>query len=291
MITKKNVTEEIEDLSGLKRMVETYEEIAASRIKRTREGVLKSRYFVEDINTIFSEIKGSYKKEIDALMKKNKIKDPTKVSFFKKNGKNLYVFISANTGLYGEIVHETFNLFAQEAKKADCEIAIIGKQGLGLYSDLKLNKKYTYFDFPDSGFDDEKMKEIISFLISYEKVMIFFGKFQNIVTQTPTMSDISGNIQTSVNEDKPSSKYYFEPSIEKILAFFEQEIFSSIFEQTMRESQLAKFAARITTLDTSTENIRKRLSQVIYEKNKIFHAEENKKQLQTFSSIKLWGGK
>ena len=292
MITKKTALEETDNLTGLKGMVETYEEIAASRIKKTRESVLKSRYFMEDLNYIFSEVKSSYRKEIDALMKKNKTKDKNKLSFFVRNGKTLHVFISANTGLYGEIVKDTFNLFIEETKKHDCDVAIIGKQGLSFFLNEKLNKKYVYFDFPDNGIDDTVLKQIVTTLISYEKVVVFFGKFQSIVTQSPTMSDISGNIEGVQDATgKVSMKYFFEPSLERILAFFEQEIFASIFEQTVKESQLAKFAARIVTLDTSTENIRKRLGQMIYEKNKLVHHENNKKQLQVFSSIHLWSAK
>ena len=291
MITKKTVIEEIDNLTGLKGMVETYEEIAASRIKKTRESVLKSRYFMEDLNYIFSEVKSSYRKEIDALMKKNKIKDKNKLSFFVRNGKTLHVFISANTGLYGEIVKDTFDLFIEETKKTDCDVAIIGKQGLSFFLNEKLNKKYVYFDFPDNGMNDAVLKQIITTLISYEKVVVFFGKFQSIVTQKPTMSDISGNIESAGGAEETSMKFFFEPSLERILAFFEQEIFSSIFEQTVKESQLAKFAARIVNLDTSTENIKKRLNQMVYEKNKLAHHENNKKQLQVFSSIKLWSSR
>lgn len=81
----------------------------------------------------------------------------------------------------------------------------------------------------------------------------------------------------------------FEPSLEKILEFFEKQIFASIFEQTMRESQLAKTASRLTTLDTASENIIKKLSIVTSEKNRTFHRQQNKKQLETFSSRRLWG--
>ena len=135
--------------------------------------------------------------------------------------------------------------------------------------------------------DDVLLKKIVGFILQYQRTVVFFGKFQTIVTQQPTMTDISGNIDEAA-ETAPSSKYFFEPSIEKILGFFEQEIFASIFEQTLKESQLAKFAARIVTLDQSTENIRKKLNQTVYQKNKLVHAESNKKQLQTFSSMRLW---
>ena len=36
-------------------------------------------------------------------------------------------------------------------------------------------------------------------------------------------------------------KYFFEPSLEKVISFFEKEIIAAIFEQEVYESLLAKF--------------------------------------------------
>ena len=86
----------------------------------------------------------------------------------------------------------------------------------------------------------------------------------------------------------PKVKYFFEPSLEKIMAFFEAEIFSSIFEQTIFESQLAKFASRMTSLEIRVEKIKELLKQIDIEKQKVKHRIMNKKQLDVLSSISLW---
>lgn len=289
MTTKRNITDQIEDLSSLKNLIETYEEIAASRIRITRESVLKSRFFIDDLNLIFSEVKSSYRKEILLLMKQKNVKHESKLTFIVRNGKTLNVLVSANTGLYGNIIKETFNLFLSETKNNNCDVVIIGKQGLNLFLNEKLNRDYEYFDFPDSTMDDQTLKKIIGILIKYEKIVVFFGRFQSIFSQKSEMSDISGNIATTTGEIAVATKkYFFEPSIEKILAFFEQQIFASIFEQTIKESSLAKFASRLITLNTSAGNIKNNLHQLIYVQEKLNHDDENKKQLQTFSSMRLW---
>jgi F0F1-type ATP synthase gamma subunit len=288
MNTKKNVVKEIEDLGTFKTVVETYEEIGASRIKKIRDSVLKSRFFVEDLNLIFSEIKSNYKKQIDILMKTHNIKDQTKLSFYQRNGKTLYLLISANTGFYGSIVRETFDLFKKEMEGKEIDIAIIGKQGLGYYLNAGIKKEYKYFDFPDSGIDEAVFKQLINFIIGYQKTVVFFGKLQSLVAQKAAMTDISGNLEEINSQNKSYQKYFFEPSIEKVLAFFEQEIFTSIFEQTIKESQLAKLGARIVSLDSSVDNIRNKLIEMSQERNKLSHQESNKKQMQTLSSMKLW---
>jgi ATP synthase F1 gamma subunit len=293
MATQKILGNEITSLSGLRGVVETYKEIAATRITRTRRSVLKSRDFLNEINGVFFRVKSSYRMDVERLMKQKRIKDPSKLSFVKKNGKTIYVFLSANTGLYGDVVRKTFREFrpvAQKAKQEGNHVAVIGRLGLFLLRESALPDPYRYFDFPDQSVDDQRLHEIASFLIEYEKIVIYYQEFKTIVKQDAVASDISGN--PLGNEGQGQSfgniRYLFEPSLERVLAFFETEIFSSIFEQTIRDSQLAKFASRLVSLDSASENIKKRLGRMIFEAQRLKHREKNKKQSQTFASMKLW---
>lgn len=288
MITKKSIELELNGLSGLKEIARAYEEIAAIKIRKVRDGVLQTRDFLAEINKIYQEVKVSYKKEVERLLKAKKIKDPNKFTFLTRNGKTLYVFVAANTGLYGGLIRNTFNLFYSEVVKTKADVAIIGKVGLSLYQEKASAASIKYFDFPDQTVDDMKLEGIIKFLIEYEKIVVFYGEFKSLISQNPVAEDVSGNTTAEDEENIDRVKYLFEPTLEKVLEFFEMQIFSSIFEQAIRESQLAKFAARMVSLDAAYENINKRLNTLTYEERRIKHREVNRKQNQTFSSIGLW---
>jgi ATP synthase F1 gamma subunit len=291
MITKKNLENEITNLIGLRVMVRAYEEIAASRIKKSRDSVLRNRAFMSEVNEIFEEVITSYRKQIEEYMKQRKAKSINDLTFVNKNGKTLYLLISANTGLYGSLIKRTFELFIQKTKQKKGDIAIIGRLGQSMWQASGQKDQYYYFDFPDQSVDSDALKKILDFLISYQSVVIFYGEFQNLVRQDATYSDISGNsFESEANTGKPRPiiKYYFEPSLAKILEFFEKQIFAAIFEQTVRESQLAKLASRLTLLDSASENISKKIDNVTIEKNIIHHQHLNKKQLETFASRSLW---
>lgn len=289
MTTKKLIEAEIENLFSLRGMVEAYQEIAAVRIRKTRDSVLKNRSYTSEVNTIFQQVKSSYKDEINKFMKKGKIKDVSKISFLKKNGKTVSVFIASSTGLYGDIVKKTFDLFLEQVKGQKTDAAIIGKLGFSLFEREKLDIPVRFFDLPDQNIDSKALAEIASFLLGYEKIRVFYSQFQSIVKQEPVLLDISGNLPLEEEkEGKTVIKYLFEPSLQEILGFFESEIFSSIFEQTVRESSLAKFASRLVSLMDASENIKKRLKNVIIERERIRHSENNKKQLQTLTSLRLW---
>ncbi|MDO8700148.1 MAG: FoF1 ATP synthase subunit gamma [Deltaproteobacteria bacterium] len=288
MVTKKELSKESEFLTILHTILETYEEIAATRMARIRSSVLASRDFLLEINAIFQQVKSSYKNQVALLMKTKKIKDPSKLTFIKRNGKTLYIFISANTGLYGDIIRKTYNVFIDNLKKEPGDVAIVGKLGVEIYKSDKVSIPYTYFDCPDNKIDDGVLKKIVEHIIAYEKVLVFYEQFNSVVSQSPIITNISGDPLPWEKSGTPSSRYFFEPSLEKILEFFEKEIFASIFQQTIFESELAKFASRMVSLDFAVDQTKNRLKQVNLQANRIKHQESNKQQLEKFASMRLW---
>lgn len=287
MVTKKELTQEADWLSVLCTILETYEEIAATRMARIRSSVLGSRDFLLEINAIFQQVKTSYKSQIELLMKNNKIKDPSKLTFIKRNGKTLHVFISANTGLYGDIIRRTYDVFIENLKKEPGDVVILGKLGLEIFKAEGISVPLTYFEFPDNKMDNAIVQKIVEHVIQYEKILVFYEQFNNVINQSPIVTNISGD-PLPWEKGGPQARYFFEPSLEKIMEFFEKEIFESIFAQTIFESELAKFAARMVSLDFATENTKTRLKQVTLANNRIKHQENNKKQLEKFAYMRLW---
>jgi len=287
MVTKKELTREAEFFITLRTILETYEEIAATRMARIRSSVLANRDFLLEINAIFQQVKTSYKTQIEALMKNKRIKDSSKLTFIKRNGKTLYVFISANTGLYGEIILKTYDVFIKNLRKEPGDVAILGRLGLEIFNAEKIKAPLTYFEFPDDKIDAQMVQKIVEHIIKYEKVLVFYEQFNNVVNQSPIITNISGD-PLPWEKGVPSARYFFEPSLEKIMEFFEKEIFASIFQQTIFESELAKFASRMVSLDLASENIKIRLKQVILARDRLKHQENNKRQLEKFASMALW---
>lgn len=284
MASKKELETEIQYLNTLKNMMETYEEIAASRMQKIRGLVLQRRDFVFEINSIFQHVKQSYKKQVEKLMKSRKVKDPSKLNFINRNGKTLYILVSANTGLYGEIIRKTYDTFVETYKKQKADVAIIGLLGMQRFKQDFPKDHYTYFDFPDTKIGEEYLKKTILFIIEYQEVIVFYEQFVNVVTQEPIATNISGDA-LPWEQTGPEIKYFFEPNLEKVLGFFEKEIFSSIFEQTIFESELAKFASRMVSLDSAASNTQTKLKQMIFLLDKIKHRVMNKKQVESLTGL------
>lgn len=278
MNTLVELKKEREYLKLLKEVSRAYALISSGRMKRVRKSVESNRKFLDSISQIFNEILYSFHIEAKRI---SRSKGKEKITFLAHNGKNVSVFVASNTRLYGDILPLTFNKFRDEIEKGEDELTIIGKYGLTMFREAYPNRPYTFFDFPDQEIDLLKMKEIILHLVQYEKIKFYYPKFVSVIRQIPTVFNISTGTIENPEFRKPKKKfnsYYFDPNLENILIFFETQVFSGLFEQTMRESQLAKFASRLIAMDKSFENIEKELEKTDMDYFKTMHNISNKRQ-------------
>src|SRR5258708_13810878 len=283
---KKDITKEITDLQVLETLTSAYAEISSSRMKRTRTTVVSSRQFLDEIQSIFKELQSTYREQFLSLARKRGTKRGKGITLLSHNGKSVAVFISSNTGFYGNLTQEVFDLFVKEIKDNNYEATIVGNLGLSMFREVFPDKSYSYFDLPDYGFNRDKMAELVRHLVEYEEIHLFYGKYKSIIKQVPDKIVISAETDIENTEKVEKVKYLFEPSLEEILMFFEKEMFSSIFEQTISESQLAKFASRMLAMDSAGEKIRENLKTATDTKLKLMHAINNKKQLESLASTK-----
>lgn len=290
MAQEKDIEQEIDQIKALQGLIQAYEEIASFRMKKTRDSVIKNRQYMSEINDIFDQVRLSYAREARRLAKLRGKAGEERITFLAHNGKTVAVFLSANTGLYGDIVPNTFKAFIKEARKGESEVTIVGKYGLSMFLTEEPDRPYTYFDIPDYGFTTKDMDKLIRHIVLYEEIHIYHGQFVNVIRQRPNMVKITAEISLEEDdEDDGEAPYIFEPSLDQILIFFETQIFSSLIDQASREGQLAKFASRVMAMNKADENIRGTVSRLNFEKLRVKHRATNRKQLNSLSGIYMRG--
>ena len=80
MVNKQDIKHELDKIGILKDLVEAYEEIAATRMRKVRSSVLQNREFLSGLTSVFQDVKSSYRKEILRIMKEKKMKNYSKLS-------------------------------------------------------------------------------------------------------------------------------------------------------------------------------------------------------------------
>jgi ATP synthase F1 gamma subunit len=208
-----------------------------------------------------------------------------------KKNKTLLVYLASNGGLYGAVTQKTFRLFMQELAKTkpeETDIAIIGNSGRQMYDNSENGRPYDYFEIPDATVDVKHIKMLMVKFLQYEKVNVFYGKFGNVVKQSPIESSITGEdiFETETLSQVPrDDRFIFEPSLQKIFHFFETQIMANLFSQTLLENQLARHASRVNAMEEALGHIEEETKKLNAQKVRAKHLMDNKKQLETVSGV------
>lgn len=285
MIRTNDIKKEREELSALEVITRAFSEIASKHMLQSRNNVIDNREYLAGLSSLFDEVRESYSDEIKEIATNRNQKQGKNITFLSHNGKTVMVLFSANNGLFGSIIQDTFNLFEKEyTTMNNVEVTIIGELGKSFFESAFPNRPYTFFSLSDKNVTKEEITMLARHIVQYSEIRFFFGKFQNIVVQTPEMLPVKSNLETTTHGQK-KTKYLFEPSLEAILVFFESELFGSILKQTIEESSLAKLGSRVFAMDEASSKISSERKKLLAEQLSISHREANKKQLNTLSSI------
>lgn len=291
MPQRKVILEELAALNSIKDLAQSYEEIAVVKMQKIKDSVIKTREFLAGISDIFVDLKASYLREIKDLLEKRKKGDKDLFPSLRKNGKTLLVYLASNGRLYGSVTQKTFRLFIQDLKKQDgknVDIVIIGTAGKEMFETTGNTTPFEFFDIPDTDVKIEHIKKLMEKFLKYEKVYIYYGKFGNVVKQSPISSSITGEdiFETEITSQTPrEDRFIFEPMLEKILALFESEIMANLFAQTLLENQLARHASRVNAMEEALVHIEEESKKLNQQRVRLRHLMQNKKQLETVSGV------
>lgn len=263
MRTLKRAAKDIDDARAMKGLLEAYEEIAATRMVKVREAIGSTRGYYQGLSTLSDEV-GADLSNI----------------FEESSEKEAVVLLSANEGLYGDILDKVFAQFITHVQNSNSEVYIAGRVGEKMLKDYAPNIKYTSLPILDSEEGLSAIESIREKLLSYRNIKIFYGEFESIVNQNANVRGMSGAIEGADVDEKATAdlQYLYEPSLTKISKKFGEEIFVGIWEQTTKESELAQQASRLMHLDGALTKLDEEVKKLTKKRFKMVKKNEEKKQ-------------
>ena len=279
MRSYKTVTIEIATTHELSSLVETYQEVAAGKMQKIRHETMMSRAFFEGLAQL-SEAVGA-----DMVQ-----------GTMGRTPKTAVVWVAANAGLFGDIIEKTLVAFLHYIRQKPVDVFVLGAAGAQLLSTLAPDVRCTAIPFADDEVTVESMTRLTNYLSGYETTVIFFGKFQSVAIQNADKRVISAALHEdglNVIDQKErlhrEFTYIYEPTPRIVSRCVADEIFGAVVEQTIRESQLAKYASRLMHLDEAMDHVDDRLKTLSTEKRKIKKIREDRKQRIMLAGMKTQG--
>jgi len=281
MPTLKEIKENLEMISIIKNIASTYQEIADLRMRQIREKVLKNRESFRELLNTYRRIKSAHL----FSLKKGWIRKE-KISFRRPEKERTVVFLSANQFFYGPLIWDIWKETQKYLEKNKADLAVVGKTGKYLAEGSGFGHKMFYFELNDVKPEQARIGEILEFIKNYRKIIVFHGRYEKVLSQKPVMNEISGKLPFEEKFEKVQP-YLFEPSPKAVLEFFEIEIIAVLFNQTILEHQLARYASRVMAMYQATENAKNLGQKLSIVENKLRRQKLNKKQIELFGSVRL----
>jgi F-type H+-transporting ATPase subunit gamma len=260
----------VEDLTGV------FESIASTQVAKIKNKVELSKEFFRLLWQRYSSIRIDPKYRIT-----NREQEGTK---------KVFVIISAEAGLSGDIDQRLIETMLQNYDKATTDIVVLGSHGA---SQLKQRgiPFVRYFQVPESD-SYLDVTPIIDAIAPYSKVTIYYEEYaslgvQDIKTIDPISSMRSMSQEADQDEDiMTDAETIFEPSLDEIAFQMETTMMSLVFSQTILESSLAQDASRFNAMAMAKKRARELVNSYNLEYHRAKRSESDRRLREVMVSLK-----
>ncbi len=257
MPSLKDLKMRIESVKSTRKITKAMQMVAAAKLRRAQEKAEMSRPYAERFNAVMAKLASSVGSSDSA---------PKLLSGTGSDQTHLLVVMTAERGLCGGFNGNIAKLAKTEAQKLLAEgktvkIVTVGKKGrdamkrdLGDYFihhvDLTEVKNVGYGDAQSIAAGILDRFEAGEFDVA----KIFYSKFENVVTQIPTMQQVIPASFEAEDGDDENTFYDFEPDEQAILSdLLPRGVATAIFSALL-ENGASEQGARMSAMDNATRN-------------------------------------
>lgn len=279
------------ELHGL---VEVSQEVSVMNMQQVRQSVLLNRSYMDGIINIFTDVRRSHQKQIQQILDAHKTQQK-KGAVPKKPA--VAILLSPSGKFSGPLVKKVFEDFAAHLSANHADVAVVGDTGRGLIEQQLTQKvQFEYFSINLDRPSNEELAQLLTFVLQYESITVFSGRFQSLAIQQAMAFNISGFESLKKSNDGGDTQekvdversFLFEPELDQIATFFEAQVIAALFRQTVDESKLANLGSRIMTLESSLQGINQEIGILNKKFRRAQRHQENRKQFNRISGMRMW---
>ncbi len=194
--------------------------------------------------------------------------------------KTLYLVMTSNRGLAGGYNSNIGKLVIQNCEEKNLEtedvtIFAVGKRGSEYLRKRGANITETFHEVLDSPTYDKAIElgnKILKMYMGKEidQVYIAYTHFQSTLTQEPKLMKVIPVEPEEFNdeEEQTTSVMNFEPSPEEVLKQIMPKYLSSVIYGALKESVASEHGARMTAMDSATNNANEMIDKLALQYNR-----------------------
>ena len=251
----RDIRRRIRSIANMQQITKAMKMVAAAKLRRAQEKVVASRPYAKQLQDVQARLAQAQTDASHPLLEQRPVR---------KIG---YILVTSDRGLCGGFNANLIRLTRgklEEKRDVNTGLVAVGRRGNDYFNRRKyeiITRFIGLGDNPDYNQARKIANEIISLYTNREldEVHLVYAKFVSVLTQEPTMVKV---LPIEPSQEKVEGNYIFEPSpqemLEKMLPnYIQSQIFSALLE-----SKASEQGARMTAMDSATENAKEMIAKL-----------------------------
>ncbi len=262
----KELRNRITSVSSTQKITRAMQMIAATKLRKAKEGVESARPFSDKLADILRNLTKSFFRQDNA---------PSLLVGTGKDDTHLFIIASSERGLCGGFNSSIVKLAKNDAleligKGKEVKFITVGKKGKEIlnreFGD-KIIMSYIFSDIKTVGFNqaDEVALKVLELSKNkeFDKSRIYYAKFASVLSQVPTaLGLIPLDVDSSENIGDNNDCYEYEPDEEEILNDLLPRNLSVQIFRALLENVASEQGARLTAMNNATRNADEMIDQL-----------------------------
>jgi len=273
------IEKESSQIATIKDLTGVFESIASTHVAKVKNKVALSKEFFELLWSRYSSIQVNPDKQITN-------RDLTKDGKSKK----VFVVISAEAGLSGDIDQRLIEKMLQEYDEKTTDIVVLGTHGANQLNQRNI-KFVRYFQVPESDKYID-VSPVIDAILPYSQIIVYYEEYISLGVQEIKSIDLISSLKemsqgVAVKEDAiTEADTIFEPSLDDIADQMELTMMTLALSQTILESSLAQAASRFSAMAAAKKRATDMLADYRLEFHRAKRSESDRRLREIMVSLK-----
>lgn len=272
------IERDTEEITTVNDLTWVFESIASTQVAKIRNKAQLSTEFFNLLWKVYSSIR---------IDQKNRI---TNRDFSEKDPKKVFVIISAEANLSGDIDQHLIETMLRDYDKATTDIIVLGTHGANQLA-IRGIPYIRFFQVPESDRYID-VRPVIEAVMPYSKTIVYYEKYISLSVQEIKSIDLISSMKSmsedvDINEDIMTAyNTIFEPSLDDIADEMEMTMMKLVLGQTILESSLAQAASRFNAMAIAKKRAGELLSGYMLEFHQAQRSESDRRMREVMICLK-----
>jgi F-type H+-transporting ATPase subunit gamma len=269
------IQKEAEQITTVQDLTAVFEGLASTQVAKVRNKVALSKEFFQLLWKRYSSIRIDPKTRITN-------RDQATLS------KTVFVIISAEAGLSGDIDQRLIETMLQDYKKETTDIIVLGSHGANQLTQRGISFVRFFQVMESDRYID--VSPVIEAVSAYSKIIVYYEEYVSLGVQEIKSINLITSMQEMSKEAEEdvmtADDTIFEPSLNEIADQMEMTMMTLALSQTILESNLAQAASRFSAMAVAKKRAGELLGDYMLEFHRAKRSESDRRLREVMVSLK-----